>query len=240
MGVHCHDELRVSDKQRAAIAPKMPSEVFPEYILIRVNDFNTVAKTPLEEWVNYLKNGVIDEHTTAPGLREARKKLQYYSMPEKEQAAYRAHLLDQMVQNDEIDSAKEEGRIEGRAEGRAEGWTLGVEKGREEGLAEGHTKGKEEGRAEGLAEGIEQGMAKGMEKGIAQGVEQGQQGERFKNAAGMKAAGIPAATIATITGLTAEEIEAITPRSNASLRGDVCLRPFPSRNCEPPEERLIS
>ena len=63
---------------------------------------------------------VIDEHTTAPGLREARKKLQYYSMPEKEQAAYRAHLLDQMVQNDEIDSAKEEGRIEGRAEGRAE------------------------------------------------------------------------------------------------------------------------
>ena len=135
VGVHCHDELRVSDKQRAAIAPKMPSEVFPEYILIRVNDFNTVAKTPLEEWVNYLKNGVIDEHTTAPGLREARKKLQYYSMPEKEQAAYRAHLLDQMVQNDEIDSAKEEGRIEGRAEGRAEGWTLGVEKGKEEGRA---------------------------------------------------------------------------------------------------------
>ena len=208
MGVHCHDELRVSDKQRAAIAPKMPSEVFPEYILIRVNDFNTVAKTPLEEWVNYLKNGVIDEHTTAPGLREARKKLQYYAMPEKEQAAYRAHLLDQMVQNDEIDSAKEEGRIEGRAEGRAEGWTIGVEK------------GKEEGRAEGLAE--------GMEKGIAQGVEQGQQGEQLKNAAGMKAAGIPAATIATITGLSAEEIEAITPRSNASLRGDVRLRPFPS------------
>ena len=185
VGVHCHDELCVSDKQRAAIAPKMPSEVFPEYILIRVNDFNTAAKTPLEEWVNYLKNGVIDEHTTAPGLREARKKLQYYAMPEKEQAAYRAHLLDQMVQNDEIDSAKEEGRIEGRAEGCAEGWTLGVEKGKEEG----RNLGKEE--------------------------------ERLKNAAGMKAAGIPAATIAAITGLSAEEIEAITPRSNASLRGDV-------------------
>ena len=193
MGVHCHDELRVSDKQRAAIAPKMPSEVFPEYILIRVNDFNTVAKTPLEEWVNYLKNGVIDEHTTAPGLREARKKLQYYAMPEKEQAAYRAHLLDQMVQNDEIDSAKEEGRIEGRAEGRAEGWTLGVEKGREDGLAEG--------RAEGLVEG----HTKGKEEGLAEG----QLGERLKNAAGMKAAGIPAATIATITGLSVEEIEAL-------------------------------
>lgn len=57
IGVHCHDELKVSEKQRNAIAPKMPSAVFPEYILIRVNDFNKVAKTPLEEWVNYLKMG---------------------------------------------------------------------------------------------------------------------------------------------------------------------------------------
>lgn len=169
VGVHCHDELKVSDKQRKAIAPKMPSEVFPEYILIRVNDFNKVAKTPIEEWVNYLKNGVIDEHTTAPGLREARKKLQYYSMSETEQAAYKAHLLDQMVQNDEIDSAKEEGRIEGRAEGIAEGWARGVEKGKEDGQLE----------------------------------------ERRRNAAGMKSAGIPTATIATITGLSAEDIEAL-------------------------------
>ena len=197
VGVHCHDELRVSDKQRAAIAPKMPSEVFPEYILIRVNDFNTVAKTPLEEWVNYLKNGVIDDNTTAPGLREARKKLQYYSMSKPEQEAYRAHLLDQMVQNDEIDSAKEEGRIEGRiegrAEGRAEGWSLGVEK------------GKEEGRAEGLAEGL----TKGKEEGLAKGMELGQLEERRKNAAGMKTAGIPAATIAAILGLSVDEIEAL-------------------------------
>ena len=173
VGVHCHDELKVSDKQRKAIAPKMPSEVFPEYILIRVNDFNKVAKTPIEEWVNYLKNGVIEEHTTAPGLREARKKLQYYSMSETEQAAYKAHLLDQMVQNDEIDSAKEEGRIEGRAEGIAEGWARGVEKGKEDGIAEGKLE------------------------------------ERRRNAAGMKAAGIPVATIATITGLSAEDIETL-------------------------------
>lgn len=158
IGVHCHDELKVSEKQRNAIAPKMPSAVFPEYILIRVNDFNKVAKTPLEEWVNYLKNGVIDENTTAPGLSEARKKLQYYSMSESDREAYKAHLIDQMVQNDEIDSAKEEGRIEGRAEGIAEGWT------------------------------------KGKEEGI------------MKTAVGMKAAGIPVTTIASITGLSEEVI----------------------------------
>ena len=56
---------------------------------------------------------------------------------------------------------------------------------------------------------MEKGREEGLEQGIAQGVERGQLGERLKNAAGMKAAGIPAATIATITGITAEEIEAL-------------------------------
>ena len=74
-----------------------------------------------------------------------------------------------MVQNDEIDSAKEEGRIEGRAEGIAEGWARGVEKGKEDGQLE----------------------------------------ELRRTAAGMKSAGIPTATIVTITGLSAEDIEAL-------------------------------
>ena len=31
--------------------------MFPKYYLIRVNEFNQVAKTPLEEWMKYLKTG---------------------------------------------------------------------------------------------------------------------------------------------------------------------------------------
>ena len=34
-----------------AIVSRLPSEIFPEYILIRVNEFNKVAVTPLEEWM---------------------------------------------------------------------------------------------------------------------------------------------------------------------------------------------
>ena len=37
--------------------PRMPSEIYPEYFLIRVNEFNKVAVTPLEEWIEYLKTG---------------------------------------------------------------------------------------------------------------------------------------------------------------------------------------
>ncbi len=99
----------------------MPSEIYPEYFLIRVNEFNKVAVTPLEEWIEYLKTGIIRPDTTAPGLGEAREKLKYYSMTPQERHAYDEHLSALMIQNDVLDSAKLEGKIEGRLEGRAEG-----------------------------------------------------------------------------------------------------------------------
>ena len=70
IGVHTGDELQVSTKERGVIESKSPSEIYPEYYLIRVNEFNKVAITPLEEWVNYLKTGVIRPDTQTPGLAE--------------------------------------------------------------------------------------------------------------------------------------------------------------------------
>lgn len=120
IGVHTGDQLQVNVKERGAIMQRMPSEIFPEYILIRVNEFDKVAVTPLEEWMDYLKTGKIRPDTTAPGLNEAREKLKYYSMTPKERKAYDEHLNAVMIQNDVLDTAKLEGRIEGRAEGKAE------------------------------------------------------------------------------------------------------------------------
>ena len=129
IGVHTGDQLQVNVKEKGAIQTRMPAEIFPEYILIRVNEFDKVAVTPLEEWMKYLKEGVIRPDTTAPGLNEAREKLKYYSMSKEERRAYDEHLSAVMIQNDVLDTAKLEGRLEGIAEGRAEG--------RVEGRAEG-------------------------------------------------------------------------------------------------------
>lgn len=136
VGVHTGDRLQVNVKERDAIVPRMPAEIFSEYILIRVNEFDKVAATPLEEWMKYLKYGTICPDTTAPGLSEAREKLKYFSMPPKERMAYDEHLSAVMIQNDVLDSAKLEGKMEGREEGREEGRAEGREEGREEGRAE--------------------------------------------------------------------------------------------------------
>ena len=117
VGVHTKDYLVISTKEEGVIKPKYPAEIFPTYYLVRVNNFNEVAKSPLEEWMRYLKEGVINEKTTAPGLREAREKLQYYSMSDAERYAYDEHVNAVMIQNDVLGNAHAEGRAEGRAEG---------------------------------------------------------------------------------------------------------------------------
>ena len=121
VGLHTQDHLIISTKEKDTIVRKSPSEIFPTYILVRVNEFNKVAKSPLEEWVEYLKNGVISPETQAPGLQEAREKLKYYSMSDAERYAYDEHINAIMIQNDDLGNARLEGMEEGKAEGRAEG-----------------------------------------------------------------------------------------------------------------------
>ena len=47
VGVHTGDELQVNYKEGDLIRMRIPSEIFPEYYIIRVNEFNKVATTPL-------------------------------------------------------------------------------------------------------------------------------------------------------------------------------------------------
>ena len=145
-GIHTGTDLFVNIKEQGVIVPHLPREVFPEYYLVRVNAYDKIPENPLDEWMTYLKTGKIKEDTRTPGLQEVREKLRVLSMTPKERRAYDEHLDTIMVQNDVLDTAREEGRAEGLEEGRAEGHAKGLEEGRAEGL--------EEGRAEGHAEAV--------------------------------------------------------------------------------------
>lgn len=132
VGVHTGDFLQVTTKEKGVIVRKLPTEIFPEYFLIRVNEFNKSAVTPLEEWIEYLKTGIIRPDTKAPGLEEARRKLIYYNLEPAERQAYDRHIDAIMIQNDVLGTAREEGLQEGREEGLQEGLQEGREEGRKE------------------------------------------------------------------------------------------------------------
>lgn len=70
--------------------------------------------------------------TKAPGLKEARLILFYYSMESAERLAYDRHIDAIMIQNDVLATARLEGLQEGREEGLQEMREEGLQRGRHE------------------------------------------------------------------------------------------------------------
>ena len=129
IGVHTNDELIVRKRDKDAIRTCSPTEIFPEYFLIRVNEFNEVAKTPIEEWMDFLKNNHIKDNTETPGLREAKEQLRVLQMNDAERKAYDNYLDTIRTQDSVLDTYRTEGLLEGRMIGRAEGRAEGREEG---------------------------------------------------------------------------------------------------------------
>lgn len=97
------------------------ADVFPEYYVLRVNEFDQKAVTPLDEWIEFLKTGEIGENVTAKGLPEARERLRRDKLSPEELRAYEHDLEAIRYQRSVIDTGREEGRQEGRLEGQLEG-----------------------------------------------------------------------------------------------------------------------
>lgn len=133
-----HDTLKLSSRQKENFfgikdkdleSMKTPADLFPEFYILRVNDYNKVATTSLDEWMEFLKTGSISSKATAAGLPEARERLRVDSLSQKDKQAYFRHLEAVRHMKSLFDTSHDEGyqdgltegRIEGRAERRAEG-----------------------------------------------------------------------------------------------------------------------
>ena len=127
-GIHNGELLNLSPFQKQKFNVDSVSDLYPEYYILKVNDFNKWSKVPLEQWIYFLNTGNIPADATAPGLSEAREKLQLVRMSKAELNAYYHHLDNVVILRDNIVTARGEGRLEGHAEG--------LEEGRAEGRAE--------------------------------------------------------------------------------------------------------
>lgn len=91
-GLHQNDLLTLSSKQRQTFLKEEVSEVFPEYYLLKVNQFNDVAKDTLDEWVYFLKNSEVKDEFHAKGLKEAGDVLDIMRLPANDQYGYNRYL----------------------------------------------------------------------------------------------------------------------------------------------------
>ena len=144
-GIHNGELLSLSPFQQQKFKVDAVSDLYPEYFILKVNDFNKWSKVPLEQWIYFLNTSEIPHDATAPGLDEARRKLQIDRMSPAERNAYYRHLDNIVILRDNISTARGEGRLEGLAEGRAEVRAEGREEGRTEAMKETARKMKQSG-----------------------------------------------------------------------------------------------
>ena len=117
-GLHLGDSLGLSVNQKKLFKIQQVYEIFPEYYVIKVNNFNDVAKDTLDEWIYFLKKSQIKEEFTAQGLAEAKENLLVDSLNEEERANYLRYMENRRYEVSIIESSRSEGRLEGIEEGR--------------------------------------------------------------------------------------------------------------------------
>lgn len=112
-GIHLEDQLQLTNKQKTTFNVKEIGDIFPEYYILRVDNFDQVAVSPLDEWISYLKTGEIPESAEAQGLSEARSQWTVDAMSEEEKKLYYWHVNNMVIQSDTYATARDEGRDEG-------------------------------------------------------------------------------------------------------------------------------
>lgn len=149
-GIHNNEVLKLSPFMQQKFKTDEVSQLFPEYIILKVNDFNRWSKVPLDQWLYFLATSDIPEEADAPGLQEAREKLNLMKMNREEQAAYDRYLMERAILRNTMVTAREEGLFEGECKGHAKGMAEGRAEGRAEGNKEGRMETAENLKAMGL------------------------------------------------------------------------------------------
>jgi len=91
-GLHQNDTLQLSSKQKNTFIKQNVSDIFPEYYIIKVNQFNDVAKDTLDEWIYFLKNSEVKDEFVAKGLAEAKEVLDVMRLDKDQQYGYNRYL----------------------------------------------------------------------------------------------------------------------------------------------------
>ncbi len=87
-GIHDHDTLQLDRRQQQQYGQTRINDIYPEYYLIKVNNFNRVATTSLDEWIYFLKNEEIKDEFKAKGIQKAKESFSVLSMSDEELRAY--------------------------------------------------------------------------------------------------------------------------------------------------------
>ncbi|MDM8546745.1 Rpn family recombination-promoting nuclease/putative transposase [Candidatus Venteria ishoeyi] len=126
IGLHNHSELQLSAEQKKLYQVKKIADLYPEYYLIELRNFNDVAKDALDEWIYFLKNEEIKNKFNARGLKQAKEVLDVLKMDSTERLAYERHQEQLHYEASMYESTYVLGKEEGIVIGEDRGIQKGV------------------------------------------------------------------------------------------------------------------
>lgn len=112
-GLHNNDLLGLSNKQKQTFLKEEVADIFPEYYLLKVNQFNDIAKDTLDEWVYFLKNSEVKDNFKAKGLKEANEVLDIMRLDKEDQYGYNRYMDSLSLKASEMYSLETEAEFRG-------------------------------------------------------------------------------------------------------------------------------
>ena len=113
IGLNKKDTLTPSSRQKEDFQIDKVNEIYPEYYILRVNNFDDVAKNTLDEWIYFLKNEEIDDNFNAKGLDLAKESLDILKLDDKARSIYNRREQNRMYKESLLYTAKKDGIKEG-------------------------------------------------------------------------------------------------------------------------------
>ena len=120
VGFHTKQTLQLTEEQKKLYSVNKIVDIYPEYYLIEVKNFNDIAKDTLDEWIYFLKNEEIKEDFKAKGLAQAKEALDVLKMSDKERIEYEQFQEQLHFEASMYESTYVRGKLKGIEQGATE------------------------------------------------------------------------------------------------------------------------
>jgi len=114
VGINRKDILQLNDIQKELYKTEKIADIYPEYYLLKINQFDDIARNTIDEWLYFFKNETIKDEFTARGLKEAKEELDILKMSDEERREYEAYQEDLRLQASRFESSYKVGELKGR------------------------------------------------------------------------------------------------------------------------------
>jgi hypothetical protein len=115
-GLHNQDLLQLSEKQRTIFGAIEVDNIETEYYIVKVENFGNIIKSPLDEWIYFIKNERIEQGFNAQGMFEALNVLDYNRLSPEDRKSFDYLQNEQSHYRSELASARDEGEMKARKE----------------------------------------------------------------------------------------------------------------------------